>query len=53
MFYHLFYLLLHHHTVAVKQNSELLTIAGLGAISPTDGINIQDTHKTIKGQINW
>lgn len=53
MFYHLFYLLLHHHTVAVQWKSELLTTAWPDAISPIDGINIQDTQKTIKGQISW
>jgi hypothetical protein len=53
MFYHLFYLLLHYHTVAVQRKSELLTPAWLDAISPIDWINIQDTRKTIKGQINW
>jgi hypothetical protein len=45
MFYILFYLLFHHPTVAVQCKSELLTIARLVAISPIDGINIQDAQK--------
>ena len=39
--------------VAIQRKSELLTIAWPDAISPVYGINIQDTQKTIKGQINW